>query len=441
MLVSRTLLLAGFALVPTLAFASDDLDSLLALPGDEPAAPRIGGFVEGAAAYTFADPTHWSKLRVRGEVNAGGQLMSGVKWKLGARADVDAAYTLEDDFYPTAVQRNQRSDLTLREAYVDVSAGEWDFRLGRQHVIWGEMVGLFFADVVSARDMREFFLPEFDQLRIPQWAARAEYFMDGMHAELLWIPLPAIDNIGKPGSDFYGFVPTVSNFRIGGEERPDERLGNANWGARLSALVSGWDMSAFFYRSVDVAPTYFLTAIDMSDPLDPEFEFTPRHERIRQIGATFSKDLGGAVFKGELVHTHGRSLNTADTAAANGLHETDMADLVVGLDVPIRDVWRINGQLFGRRHFSYDPLTGVDANETGYSMLVNRSFGDSLEAEVLYVATFNRGDYMVRPKVVWQMDPVWRLQGGVDMFGGKRTGLFGRFDDSDRAYVELRRSF
>ena len=44
-------------------------------------------------------------------------------------------------------------------------------------------------------------------------------------------------------------------------------------------------------------------------------------------------------------------------------------------------------------------------------MLVNRSFGDSLEAEVLYVATFNRGDYMVRPKVVWQMDPVWRLQG------------------------------
>ena len=155
----------------------------------------------------------------------------------------------------------------------------------------------------------KFFLPEFDQLRIPQWAARAEYFMDGMHAELLWIPLPAIDNIGKPGSDFYGFVPTVSNFRIAGEERPDERLGNANWGARLSALVSGWDMSAFFYRSVDVAPTYFLTAIDMSDPLDPEFEFTPRHERIRQIGATFSKDLGGAVFRANsCIPTDARSI-------------------------------------------------------------------------------------------------------------------------------------
>ena len=62
----RTLLLAGFALVPTLASASDDLDSLLALPGDEPGSARIGGFVEGAASYLRRIPLHWSKLRVRG---------------------------------------------------------------------------------------------------------------------------------------------------------------------------------------------------------------------------------------------------------------------------------------------------------------------------------------------------------------------------------------
>jgi hypothetical protein len=65
------------------------------------------------------------------------------------------------------------------------------------------MVGLFFADVVSARDMREFILPEFDQMRIPQWAARAEYFADDYHAELLWIPVASYDNIGKPGAEFY----------------------------------------------------------------------------------------------------------------------------------------------------------------------------------------------------------------------------------------------
>ncbi|MGZ7242354.1 DUF1302 family protein, partial [Streptococcus pyogenes] len=86
-----------------------------------------------------------------------------------ARADADAAFDLEDEHYPAAVRRDQRRNLILREAYVDLGQGDWEFRLGRQHIIWGEMVGFFFADVVSARDMREFLLPEFESLRIAQW--------------------------------------------------------------------------------------------------------------------------------------------------------------------------------------------------------------------------------------------------------------------------------
>ena len=96
----------------------------------------------------------------------------------------DAVYSI-NDFYNSDVQKDQRANAVLRENYLDYSAGNWDFRLGRQHVVWGEMVGFFFADVVSARDMREFLLPDFDQLRTPQWAARAEYFSDDYHAELL----------------------------------------------------------------------------------------------------------------------------------------------------------------------------------------------------------------------------------------------------------------
>lgn len=59
--------------------------------------------------------------------------------------------------------------------------------------------------------MREFVLPEFDQMRIPQWAARAEYFGESIHAELLWIPVASYDNIGKPGAEFYP-MPQVQIF-------------------------------------------------------------------------------------------------------------------------------------------------------------------------------------------------------------------------------------
>jgi hypothetical protein len=153
-------------------------------------------------AYTYAKPAHWSEMMTRVDLSAQGDLGSNIKWKLGARVDYDATYTLTD-FYPQAVADNQRFNVLLRENYLDIGAGDWDFRVGRQQIVWGEMVGLLFGDVVSAKDMRQFILPEFEILRIPQWAARAEYFKDDFHLELLWIPVASYDNIGKPGSEFY----------------------------------------------------------------------------------------------------------------------------------------------------------------------------------------------------------------------------------------------
>ena len=155
------------------------------------------------------------------------------------------------------------------------------------------LVGLFFADVVSARDLRSFYLPEFEQLRIPQWAARAEYYFGDTHAELVWIPVPSYDRIGKPGAEFY---PLPKDSRVFGEVKPDNSLGNTNWGGRLSRLIGGWDLSAFYYRSLDVAQTFYVTGFNGLQP-----EFQPRHDRISQLGGTFAKDFGEFVLKGEVV--------------------------------------------------------------------------------------------------------------------------------------------
>ena len=61
----------------------------------------------------------------------------------------------------------------------------------------GEMVGPFFAEVVSTRELREFIPTEFDLMRIQQRAVRAEYYNDDFHAELLRIPDASYDNVGK----------------------------------------------------------------------------------------------------------------------------------------------------------------------------------------------------------------------------------------------------
>src|SRR5438552_18614413 len=152
-----------------------------------------------------------ARLQLSGQ----GGVADSFKWKVGGRVDVDPVY-FSSGFYLDAVKRDQRVDFFHGENYVDFSAADWDFRLGAQQIVWVEVVGLFFADVVSARDMREFLLPSFDIMRIPQTAARAEYFAGDTHLELIWIPIPAFDKIGKPGSDFYPVrLPSPTPSEIG----------------------------------------------------------------------------------------------------------------------------------------------------------------------------------------------------------------------------------
>ena len=116
------------------------------------------GFSQLELADNYASPEHFSKAKIRTELSRTGQINEYLKWKISGRFDYDAAYDVSN-FYPEAVRDNQRAQFFVRENYLDISAGNFDFRLGRQHVIWGEMVGLFFADVVSAKDLREFILP------------------------------------------------------------------------------------------------------------------------------------------------------------------------------------------------------------------------------------------------------------------------------------------
>lgn len=434
------------ALLPALMLASQAsmADSKDALFGDFDDAPKanaatqtdsgsgLKGFVQFELAHTIDDPTHWSKLRTRGEIGSQGKLGSGMKWKASIRLDYDAVFDV-NDHYPSAVAHNQRATASLRETYLDISAGDWDFRLGRQHVVWGEMVGLFFADVVSARDLREFILPEFDTLRTPQWAARAEYFKDDFHAELLWVPVATYDEIGKPGAEFYPHYVPGAIYR--NEVKPGRSLNNGNYGVRVSLLKNGWDLSGFAYRSMDIQQTFYREIVG------PIAYFEPRHDRITQVGGTLAKDFGSVVLKGEGVYTRGRKFGVLHIADADGLVAQNTLDWAAGLDFTLPAETRFNVQLFQRVFFDHDPGIIPEQRENGYSLYLNKKLGSKWEAQATFISSLNRTDWLFRPRVQWNFEKNWRLLAGIDIFKGPPLGMFGQYDNRDRVYSEVRYSF
>jgi hypothetical protein len=404
-----------------------------------PDAPvRLTGFYDNKLAYTYEEPEHWSRLANTLELSLDGR-NGPIEWKLSGRAVYDAVFEFEN-FYPEEVEDDQEFEFTVRESYIDFSQGDWDLRLGRQHIIWGEMVGLFFADVVSAKDLREFVLQDFDLLRIPQWAARVEYFKDDLHAELVWIPYMTYNNVGKPGAEFFEVVLPESFPEDGLRFVQDQPQGidDGAYGARLTYLVNGWDLAAFYYNSRDALPAFERTI--SFDP-QPLLSLTEVHERIDQAGATLAKDFGGFVLKAEAIYTSGRPFTVTDVADVDGLVEQDLLDYVVGLEWAFADEGRFNLQFFQRWFPDHDDAMIPDELESGASVLLTRRFATHWEPELLWITSVDRNDSLLRAKLTWLSGGSWTLGGGVDVFNGDPGGLFGTYDSRDRVYTELRVTF
>ena len=404
---------------------------------------KLGGFLDGLPAYTYSSPSHWSRAVGRVQLTAQGEFADQVKWKLGARVDVDPVY-YSSNFYLDPVKRNQRLDFFYRENYLDFSAGDWDFRLGAQQIVWGEVVGLFFADVVSAKDEREFLLPSFDIIRIPQAAARAEYTAGDSHLELVWIPVPAFDKIGKPGAEFYpapfpSLTPAQATALFQIPVTPARRLSNSNYGVRANTLAAGWDLAAFYYRSFSTTPTFYRLPSGIGDQ---PFTFEPHYDRIWQAGGTLSKDFSDFVLRAETVYAHGQGYSVTDPSAPQGVVTRSTLDYILSVEFALPGDTRLNVQGFQRVFFGGGGGDiAIKSDGFGASIFVSTKLTNTLEPQLLWIQNFKNAGGLIRPRLNWLAAKNTTLGFGVDIFTGSADGFFGRFNNRDRLYAEVRYDF
>src|SRR5438067_8147520 len=127
---------------------------------------RVRGRAAEEFAYRLHDPGDVSKLRTTGWLDAKYTFSDAVNLRVGTRAWYDAVFDATDR-YPANVERDQKTEISLREAILSAAVGALDVRVGRQQIVWGEAISTFITDVVNPKDFREFILPDFTELRIP----------------------------------------------------------------------------------------------------------------------------------------------------------------------------------------------------------------------------------------------------------------------------------
>jgi hypothetical protein len=416
------------------ASADDDAASWLT-------ALRLRARAAEDVAYRLHDPGDVAKLRTTGWLDAKYTFSDTATLRLAARAWYDAVFEATGR-YPANVERDQETDVSLREAVLALSSGDGDVRIGRQQIVWGEAIGTFITDVVNPKDFREFILPDFSEIRLPIWAVDATYRLaTNVTLEGVWTPDTRFNKLGKRGAEFefaapaYRFQGPVVRLPDDADEFSVER---SEGGARLSALHRGWDASLIYYDQADKTPV--LRQRRAPQAAGPELILLqPTHPRVRIVGATLAKSLDEVVFRGEAAVTVGKQYETVDLRDRDGVVRRDTIDYLVGVDATVLDVstsLQVSQKILtGSVHdLARGGVEGVVT--TSVALRLSRPFvDDTLVPGVLFVINANRADFRVSPRIDWLVTGAVTVSLGADVFEGPRRTLYGQFDRNDRVYV------
>jgi hypothetical protein len=398
----------------------------------------LSGYLREEGAYRESQPQNLSLLRTTIFANLTGQMAEGITYRVSGRLYYDAVFDLTSQ-YPEAVSDEEKRDAEFRDTYMDISKGNWDIRIGKQQIVWGEAIGTFIADVVNARDLRESVLPSFDFIRIPQWGTDVEYRRSDFHIEGIWLPTPVMDRVPRPGAEFAPALPVIPDYQIvfQHETQPSDSLKNGEFGGRISYLLAGWDLSAFYFRTWDKEPVYLRT-------IEPGvITLFPTHPRITYDGFTFSKELSAVVLKGEMTYTEGKYFSTTDLFSPTGVVSKNTIQYLVGADHTFDNSLQLNLQMTQKiiQHYQ-DDLFMQNPRLTSVSARIERPFwNERLVPSFEAIVDFPYRDYLLRPAIGYKWASHWSIQTGFDLFGGSQDGPFGQFGHHDRVYTSIRYDF
>ena len=149
------------------------------------------------------------------------------------------------------------------------------------------------------------------------------------------------------------------------------------------------------------------------------------------------------MLRAETVYANGQYFASTDPAAPRGVVQRDTLDWIVSAEMPYETIdGRVNGQVFQRHYFNGGrDAVALDTGSFGASVLVSAKVTPTIEPSLQWIQGFGGAGAMIRPRVNWYAARNLVLGVGADIFNGDADGLFGRYDNRDRGYLEVRYDF
>ncbi len=333
-------------------------------------------------------------------------------------------------------------ELGLREAYLDLRFDKMDLRVGKQQIIYGKAEGVFITDVVSPKDLREFLLPDFDEIRMGVTSAKLNYYFGNSTIEAVWAPIftptqmPDDGSIWKPTMPF-PIAPTFdySTAKIA------PKLENSELFLRFSSMSSKADfeiVGGYFWA--DDPAMHITKQIDPATMQLTGLTVRPEHHRLTMGGASIGIPLGPLVVRSEGGYYSGKYFQTVTPTIPDATIEKDYLHYMIGVDYTIAGV-RLSAQFIQENILNYEYGIRNDEFENTMTFLAKKDFlRERLWIELFTYVGLNNEDALIRPKISYSFADGFDMQLGANIFVGKE-GRFGQYAENDMLYLKLKYSF
>jgi len=337
------------------------------------------------------------------------------------------------------------TEISIREAYVKLYAGKFDFSFGKQIVVWGRADGYNPTNMLAlqntiARSANE------DDKRFGNWMFTSAFKTGIYKFEAIWVPV--YESWLLP----FGLIEQKLGVPFGDVAYPDFRIEKSSIALRANINASKIDGSISYFAGYSPKPgvNANLTA---TGPI-----FNPTAYHINMLGADFQTTVGKYGIRGEFAYT----ITTQDKNIP--YVPNDDLQYVVGVDRSWGNFSALL-QYSGRYVIDFQELqTPTDSNlifvfqlqkrnrifngqkneltHSVVSRLSQKFFHETLEINLLGTYNFSTEEMMLRPKITYSITDAMELAAGMEFFDGPDETLFGLIGDLVSAgFVELKISF
>lgn len=356
-------------------------------------------------------------------------------------------------------ERGGDVDVLLREAYLRIRHDNFDLRLGRIQIAWGEADGLIISDQVSPFELINFIVPSFDSIRLGVDGASFDYyFEDGSDLQLLWIAAfeePDYPTASSPWSFFDPETLQANGIELGATQRPARSFDNSEFGVRYSRHPRWADWSVGYLRSVDDRPAPRLIGTGQRPDT-----FAPTHDFFDLFTFNLAAPVSEFLLRIDSAYESGRYLGVDTTnpaalatAANDFVSEEDLWRTLLGVDfkpdVPYWEQADASLQYIHEEVISPDAPLAQATQADLLSVTLRASYrNDTIKPFLFWIVDLRGSSSWMQARADYEPWDNWRFSLEYDLFQGhaynpqtNSGGIYGSFAENELVQATIRRSF